>query len=163
MDWITGCFVFSRTSIINYGRKRCYALLSSRYTACSLLTSTPNGGKWLVSHPGKRAPSTHWMRGWLVPRDSLEDLIKKIISCLWQEELKPVSLVIQFTEWDCLIAMCNMQLQNWFNFKLKHLSPIIIIQMERYSCITLLNDLDLSPNVKPLEHCGNCMIHLLQH
>lgn len=43
---------------------------------------------------------------------------KQIISCACLEELKPISLVIQHTERDSLIAMCNTHLENWLNFKL---------------------------------------------
>jgi hypothetical protein len=48
------------------------------------LTSTLDGGEWSASHPGyftprERAPSTHWIGGWVGPRYGL-DILQKIIS-----------------------------------------------------------------------------------
>jgi hypothetical protein len=43
------------------------------------LTSALVGGEWLASHlgrftPGERAPSTHWIGGWVDPRAGLDDV-----------------------------------------------------------------------------------------
>jgi hypothetical protein len=40
------------------------------------------GGDWLASHPGRftlkeRAPGTHWIRGWVDLRASLDDVEKR--------------------------------------------------------------------------------------
>jgi hypothetical protein len=45
------------------------------------LTSALAGGEWSASPPGRftpgeRAPGTHWIGGWVVPRASLDDMEK---------------------------------------------------------------------------------------
>jgi hypothetical protein len=71
----------------------------SVYIAPTLLISTVNEGEWSVSCPGhftseKRAPGTHWIGGWVDPRDGLEAIEKRKTSCLWWESnpiLRPSS------------------------------------------------------------------------
>jgi hypothetical protein len=46
------------------------------------LTSALAGGKWSASRlghftPGIRAPSTHWIGGWVDPRAGLDDMEKR--------------------------------------------------------------------------------------
>jgi hypothetical protein len=53
------------------------------------LTLALAGGEWSVSRfsqnsPGERAPSTHWTRGQVGPRTSL-DIIARENSCLYQD------------------------------------------------------------------------------
>jgi hypothetical protein len=48
------------------------------------LTSAQVGGEWSASRPcrftpGERAPSTHWIGGWVGPRTSLDDVEKRKI------------------------------------------------------------------------------------
>jgi hypothetical protein len=50
------------------------------------LTSTLDGVEWLASRPcrfaaGERAPETHWVRGWVVPRTGLDTVEKRKILC----------------------------------------------------------------------------------
>jgi hypothetical protein len=45
------------------------------------------GGEWSASHPGlftpwERAPSTHWIGGWVDPRAALNDVEKRKLSTL---------------------------------------------------------------------------------
>jgi hypothetical protein len=45
------------------------------------LTSALVGGEWSASRPGRftyreRAPGTHWIRGWVAPRGSLDEMEK---------------------------------------------------------------------------------------
>jgi hypothetical protein len=46
------------------------------------LTSAVVGGEWSASRrgrfsPGERAPGTHWIVGWVVPRTGLDDIEKR--------------------------------------------------------------------------------------
>jgi hypothetical protein len=46
------------------------------------LTSSPVGGEWSVSRPGRftpreRAPGTHWIGGWVDPRAGLDKVEKR--------------------------------------------------------------------------------------
>jgi hypothetical protein len=46
------------------------------------LTSTLVGGEWSASRPGRfahgeRAPYNHWIRGWVGPTASLDDVEKR--------------------------------------------------------------------------------------
>jgi len=50
----------------------------------ALLTSALDGGEWSASHPGRftpreRAPGTHWIGGWVDPRNGLDavDITKR--------------------------------------------------------------------------------------
>jgi hypothetical protein len=45
------------------------------------------GGEWSASRPsrfipGERAPGTHWIGGWVCPRNGLDDVEKRKISAL---------------------------------------------------------------------------------
>jgi hypothetical protein len=47
----------------------------------NVLTSALAGGEWSASRPGRfiqeeRAPSTHWLGGWVDPRAGLDDVEK---------------------------------------------------------------------------------------
>lgn len=113
-------------------RVQCYALLNTMpwrqgKQTQSLLNLNTRWSKASVSHPGEKDPNTHWIGVWLVSRDSMEDLRKKIISCACLEELKPVSFFIQHTEWDSWIAMSNTQPENWLNFKLSHHKQCMLV------------------------------------
>jgi hypothetical protein len=51
-----------------------------RYSS-TILTSVLDGGEWSASHPSRfisseRAPGTHWIGGWVGPRDGL-DVVEK--------------------------------------------------------------------------------------
>jgi len=48
------------------------------------LTSALDGGEWSVTCPGsftprERAPGTHWIGGWVVPRAGLDAMVKRKI------------------------------------------------------------------------------------
>jgi hypothetical protein len=48
------------------------------------LTSALDGGGWSASRPGRftpreRAPDTHWIGGWVGPRDVLDAVVKRKI------------------------------------------------------------------------------------
>jgi len=63
------------------------------------LTSTLDGGEWSASRfghfiPRERAPGTHWIGGWVGPRDSLYAVSKRKIPGPCQE-LNPDHLTIQ--------------------------------------------------------------------
>jgi hypothetical protein len=47
------------------------------------LTSALDGGEWSASRPGRFTPkeialSTHWIGGWVGPRDVLDAVVKRI-------------------------------------------------------------------------------------
>jgi hypothetical protein len=55
-----------------------------RYSSTHSLTSPLDGGKWSASRSGRftpreRAPGTHWIRGWVGPRDGLNAVSKRKI------------------------------------------------------------------------------------
>jgi hypothetical protein len=59
------------------------------------LTSALAGGEWSASRPGRftpreRAPSTHWIGGWVDPRAGLNDVEKKKFLTLPGLELWPL-------------------------------------------------------------------------
>jgi len=48
----------------------------------TFLTSALDGSEWSASHPshftsGVRAPSAHWMGGWVSPRAGLDTMVKR--------------------------------------------------------------------------------------
>jgi hypothetical protein len=52
------------------------------YRSTFFLTSVLVGSEWSVSRPGhltlgERAPGTHWIGGWVVPRAGLDDVEKR--------------------------------------------------------------------------------------
>jgi hypothetical protein len=60
------------------------------------LTSTLAGGKWKASRPGhftskERAPSTHWIGGWVDPRAGLDDAEKRKFLTVSGFKLRPLS------------------------------------------------------------------------
>jgi hypothetical protein len=60
------------------------------------LTSALAGGEWSASRPcrftpGERAPSTHWIGGWVGPRAGMDDLEKSKFLTLSGLELRPLS------------------------------------------------------------------------
>jgi hypothetical protein len=59
------------------------------------LTSALVGGEWSASRPdrftpGKRAPSTHWIGGWVGPRAGLDDAENRKFLTLPGLELRPL-------------------------------------------------------------------------
>jgi hypothetical protein len=61
----------------------------------TFLTSALVGGEWSASRPcrfipGERAPSTHWIGGWVGPRAGLDDLEKRKFLTLRELELRPL-------------------------------------------------------------------------
>jgi hypothetical protein len=59
------------------------------------LTSAQVGGEWSTSRtgrftPGERAPSTHWIRGWVDLRAGLDDLEERKFLTLPGLELRPL-------------------------------------------------------------------------
>jgi hypothetical protein len=59
------------------------------------LTSAVVGGEWSTSRPGRftpgeRAPSTHWIGGWVDLRAGLDDLEKRKFFTLQGFELRPL-------------------------------------------------------------------------
>jgi hypothetical protein len=57
----------------------------------SFFTAAQDGGEWSTSCPGclnpGKNPSTHWIRGWVSPMDSLDDLENRKISWPCQQAL----------------------------------------------------------------------------
>jgi len=52
----------------------------------ALLTSALDGGEWSASHPGcftpgERTSGTHWIRGWVGLRVSLDTVMKSKYPC----------------------------------------------------------------------------------
>jgi hypothetical protein len=48
----------------------------------ALLASAVDGGEWSASNlgcftPGEETPGTHWIEGWLIPRNSLDAVAKR--------------------------------------------------------------------------------------
>jgi hypothetical protein len=59
------------------------------------LTSALTGGEWSASHPGrfppgKSAPGTHWIGGWVDPRAGLDYMEKRKFFTLPGLELRPL-------------------------------------------------------------------------
>jgi hypothetical protein len=53
-----------------------------RYKLYEFLTSALDGGEWSASRPShftpkERTPDTHWIGGWLSPRDVLDAVVKR--------------------------------------------------------------------------------------
>jgi hypothetical protein len=60
------------------------------YSSTPSLTSTLDGGEWSASRTGRftlreRAPGTHWIGGWVGPRNSLDTVSKRNIPSPRQE------------------------------------------------------------------------------
>jgi hypothetical protein len=54
------------------------------YSSTHFLTSAVYGGEWSASRPGRftpreRAPSTHWIEGWVGPRASPDEMVRRKI------------------------------------------------------------------------------------
>jgi hypothetical protein len=86
-----------------------------RYSSTHSFTSALEGVKWSVSRPGRfipreRAPGTHWVGGWVVPRAVLDAAVKrKIPSPRW--ESNPRTPIIQpvaqrYTDWAIRALLC---------------------------------------------------------
>jgi hypothetical protein len=61
------------------------------------LTSALAGVEWSASRPGRftpgeRAPGIHWIRGWMDPRASLDDVEKRKFLTLPGLHLRPLGL-----------------------------------------------------------------------
>jgi hypothetical protein len=59
----------------------CRLIRGWRYSSTHSLTSALDGGEWSASHlgrftPRERAPSTHWIGGWVGPRNGLDTVSK---------------------------------------------------------------------------------------
>jgi hypothetical protein len=59
------------------------------------LTSAPAGGEWSASRPGRFTPGdrglgTHWIGGWVDPRDGLDNVDKRKFLTLPGVELRPL-------------------------------------------------------------------------
>jgi hypothetical protein len=78
------------------------------YSSTHSLTSALDGGEWSASRPARftpreRAPSTHWIGGWVGPRPVLEAVVKrKILSP--HRLLNPRTPIVQsvsqhYTDW----------------------------------------------------------------
>jgi hypothetical protein len=83
-------------------------LRKCRYSSTHSLTLALDGGEWPASRPGRftseeRAPSTHWIGGWLGPRAGLNTVSKrKILSNLPESNPEhPIvqSVVCHYTDW----------------------------------------------------------------
>jgi hypothetical protein len=55
------------------------------------LTSPLAGGEWSASRPGRFAPGTHWIGGWVDPRAGLDDVEKRKFLTLPGLDLRPLS------------------------------------------------------------------------
>jgi hypothetical protein len=89
-------------SLINYASRHEDAWRNAG-VAPPLLTSALDVGVQSAPHPGhfthgKRAPSTHWIGGWLGPESGLDAVQKRIISCPCQE-LNPGHPACCYTDW----------------------------------------------------------------
>jgi hypothetical protein len=65
------------------------------YRSTFFLTSALAGGEWPASRPccftpGERAPSTHWIGGWVDPRAGLDDVEERKFLTLAGLELRPL-------------------------------------------------------------------------
>jgi hypothetical protein len=53
-----------------------------RWSSTNSLATGLDGGEWSASSPGRfipreRVPGTHWIGGWVGPRDVLDAMVKK--------------------------------------------------------------------------------------
>jgi hypothetical protein len=70
-----------------------------RYSSTHSLISALDGGEWSASRPNhftprERAPSTHWIGGWVGPRDVLDAVVKRKIPSP-RRESNPRTPVVQ--------------------------------------------------------------------
>jgi hypothetical protein len=79
-----------------------------RYSSTHSLTSALDGGEWSASRPGRftpweRAPGTHWIGVWVVPRAILDAVAKRKIPS-HRRESNPKTPIVQsvaqsYTDW----------------------------------------------------------------
>jgi hypothetical protein len=66
------------------------------------------GGEWSASHPGRfthweRAPSTHWIGGWVDPRVGLDDVEKILVPTVTRTPTPQSSSPLTSRYTDCAI------------------------------------------------------------
>jgi hypothetical protein len=86
------------------------------------LTSAIAGGEWSASHtglftPGERAPSTHWIGGWVHPRADLDD-VEKILDPTRIQIPTPQSSSLSPDATSTMLSQLDMYVseQNFINF-----------------------------------------------
>jgi hypothetical protein len=82
----------------------------------AFLTSALDGGEWSALRPGRftsreKAPSTHWIGGWVGSRAVLDAVVKRKIPSL-RRESNPRTPVVQpvvqhYTDW-AIMALCSV-------------------------------------------------------
>jgi hypothetical protein len=74
------------------------------YNSTHSLTSALHGGEWSASRlgrftPRERAPGTHWIGGWVGPRDVLDAVVKRKIPSHRRESNPRTPIVQRYTDW----------------------------------------------------------------
>jgi hypothetical protein len=92
-----------------------------RYSYTHSLTPALNGCEWSASRPGrftprKRAPDTHWIRGWVSPRAVLDAVVKRKIPSP-RRESNPRTTIVQpvaqrYTDW-AITALNEIEVMKW--------------------------------------------------
>jgi hypothetical protein len=67
----------------------------------AFVTSALQGGEWSASRPGRftsreRAPGTHWIGGWVGPRDSLDTVMERKIPSPCRDSNPPIIKPVMF-------------------------------------------------------------------
>jgi hypothetical protein len=94
-------------AVLNWASRHEGVLGEWRYSSTHSLTSALDRGEWSVSPLGRfisreRAPSTHWIGGWVGPRAGLDAVKRKIPSPRreWNPRIPIIQPVAQrYTDW----------------------------------------------------------------
>jgi hypothetical protein len=90
-----------------------------RYSSTHSFTSALDGGEWSASCPGRfisreRAPSTHWIGGWVGPRAVLDAVVKRKIPSprLESNPITPIvhPVVSRYTDWAIAASLISLKI-----------------------------------------------------
>jgi hypothetical protein len=95
-DWETEWYILIATKGTNNGISHISVISSLKTNIIHIfLTLVVAGSEWSASHPdhftpGEKDPRTHWKRGWVDPRASLDDVEKRKFLTLLGLKLRPL-------------------------------------------------------------------------
>jgi hypothetical protein len=97
-----------------------------RYSSMHSLTSTLDGGDWSAPRldrftPRERAPSTHWIGGWVSPKAVLDTVVKRKIPSPSRESnpRTPIvqSLAQRYTDWAITALKFNKKFNTFISYR----------------------------------------------